>query len=169
MIFVMVGMYAQGFPRLVQAMDRLAADTAEPITMQTGFTLPLPCYARSFAFAPQDQIERWCHAATAIVAHAGAGSVLIALRAAKPLVLVPRRRALNEHADDHQRELAVAIDAAGQGIMVEDVAQLQSAIWAAHRLAPNQPVAGSQLLAGFESTLDQLLALPARRRTPRAT
>ena len=39
---------------------------------------------------------------TAIVAHAGMGTILTALELGKPLLIMPRRAALGEHRNDHQ-------------------------------------------------------------------
>ena len=43
-----------------------------------------------------------CEPRTAIVAHAGMGTILTALEIGKPLLVMPRRAALGEHRNDHQ-------------------------------------------------------------------
>jgi UDP-N-acetylglucosamine--N-acetylmuramyl-(pentapeptide) pyrophosphoryl-undecaprenol N-acetylglucosamine transferase len=55
-------------------------------------------------------------AADVVVAHAGIGSALAALEAGRCPVLVPRERAHREHVDDHQAQIAAALDARGLAI-----------------------------------------------------
>jgi UDP-N-acetylglucosamine transferase subunit ALG13 len=43
----------------------------------------------------------------------------MALFSEKPLVAVPRLRRFDEHIDDHQRQLAAALDAQGKAIAVD--------------------------------------------------
>ncbi|AOL93009.1 glycosyltransferase [Porphyrobacter sp. LM 6] len=52
-----------------------------------------------------------------IVSHAGIGTILTAARFAKPIVLIPRRAALEEHRNDHQLA-TVAQLATRPGILV---------------------------------------------------
>jgi UDP-N-acetylglucosamine transferase subunit ALG13 len=52
--------------------------------------------------------------ATAIVAHAGIGSVLAALELGKPILVLPRRASLGEHRNDHQMATARALAALGK-------------------------------------------------------
>ena len=89
MIFVTVGMHTLGFPRLVQAMDELAATLEEEVVIQAGATLYTAQHARSFAFATQAEMDHWCVMARVIVSQAGAGSILTAQKARAPLVLPP--------------------------------------------------------------------------------
>jgi UDP-N-acetylglucosamine transferase subunit ALG13 len=75
-----------------------------------------------------DEMERWCAAASVIISHSGAVSILTAQRFDKPLLLVPRLRIFEEVIDNHQLELALALEATGQAVAVQDVAQLASAL-----------------------------------------
>lgn len=128
MIFVTVGTHTLGLDRLVQAMDSVAAGLDDEVVMQIGSTPFKPQHARYFDFAPMDEMERWCAAASLIISHAGAGSILTAQKFDKPLLLVPRLRKFGEVIDDHQLELALALEATGQAVAVQDVAQLASAL-----------------------------------------
>lgn len=114
MIFVTVGTQLP-FPRLIDAMDALAADLSEPVIAQT-------CAPRETdnarwsrlqagtQMAPETFNARFAEARV-VVAHAGIGTILSARRWRKPLVILPRRHALGEHRNDHQ--LATARQVAG--------------------------------------------------------
>lgn len=106
MILVLVGLHAAGFDRLVQAADQLAASLPEQVIIQKGSSTYEPRHAASFAFASAEQIEQLAAEARLIVTHAAAGSILLAARLGKPLVLVPRQKRYGEALDDHQQQLA---------------------------------------------------------------
>ena len=55
-----------------------------------------------------------------LLSHGGAGSILNAMQAGKPLVVVPRLKSFGEVIDDHQLELAEALSQQGRGIAVTD-------------------------------------------------
>jgi UDP-N-acetylglucosamine transferase subunit ALG13 len=59
-------------------------------------------------------------AARIVVAHAAAGTVIIALRHGKPLIVAPRLQRYGEVLDDHQLQLAAALAATGQAITVTE-------------------------------------------------
>jgi UDP-N-acetylglucosamine transferase subunit ALG13 len=63
-----------------------------------------------------------------IIAHAGMGSIISALRNGKPIVIMPRRAALGEHRNDHQ--LATAARFAGRAniYVADDEAALPGAL-----------------------------------------
>lgn len=110
MILVTVGMHTQPFDRLVQAADELAFGCEEEVIIQRGCATYVPENARSIDYVDEGQIHRWMAEARIVVSHGGAGVILDALLAGKPLVVVPRLREYDEHSDDHQLELAEALD-----------------------------------------------------------
>lgn len=120
MIFVTVGNDLP-FSRLVEHADLWAkAHPAEPILAQTGRLRNsdyVPRFMPWVELLPAEQFERHCDEAKLIVAHAGMGSIITALAAGKPIVILPRLAPLNEHRNDHQ--LATAKRFAGRpGIFV---------------------------------------------------
>lgn len=153
MIFVTVGMHSDGFPRLVETMDRLAAHTEEEVLIQTGSTAYQPSAARWFTFASQAEMDAHSRRAQIIVSHAGAGSILTALRHGKPLIVVPRRQQHGEHIDDHQLELAQALAEVGALIMVDAPEKIPAKLQAALDLTPPQ-LDSSRLVAALRRELD---------------
>ena len=91
MIFVTVGTHTKSFERLVAAMDRYAAGTTEEVVIQSGSSTYQPQAAHWFDYAGADEVQRLTAAARVVVSHAGAGSILMAPRGGKPLVVMPRR------------------------------------------------------------------------------
>jgi beta-1,4-N-acetylglucosaminyltransferase len=165
MIFVTVGMHNQGFERLVRTADELSTRVEEQVIIQHGATQHAPQFAHSFDFADEAEIEKWLSQARVVVSHGGAGSILSALRADKPLVIVPRLRRFEEHIDDHQLELAEALAQQGKAVVVTvlSVEALWQAIDRAVQLSDKEPTAQS-LQTTLRAWLDRQSIRPAPRR-----
>jgi UDP-N-acetylglucosamine transferase subunit ALG13 len=101
-IFVTVGTQLP-FDRLIGAMDDWAA--AHPhikVFAQVGPTTRPPRHMAHAAFLSPQEAETRLRSASLIVAHAGMGTVLTALQAGRPVVILPRRASLGEHRNEHQ-------------------------------------------------------------------
>jgi UDP-N-acetylglucosamine transferase subunit ALG13 len=121
MILVTVGTHNQGFDRLVRAADEMAALSNEDVIIQYGSAVYEPQYAaRRFRFTTSQEMEDLTARARVIVMHAAAGSLILSLRLKKPLVVVPRLRKHNEVIDNHQIQLATALDEKGRAVSVMD-------------------------------------------------
>ena len=109
MIFATVGTQLP-FPRLIEALDRIAAESGAEIIAQTGpFDGAAPHLTCHGGLSPQE-FEAHFTVARVVVAHAGIGTILSAKRYGKPLVLLPRRHALGEHRNDHQQATAKQVE-----------------------------------------------------------
>lgn len=128
MIFVTVGTHNQGFGRLVKKMDEIAREMEEEVVIQRGHTSYEPRHARFFDFASREEMEEWVTKAQIIVTHGGAGSIIFALSKNKPVVVVPRLKRYGEHVNDHQIELARALEKEGRVRAVLDVEDLRRCI-----------------------------------------
>ena len=127
MIYVTLGTMFLDFPRLIHAMDRIAADSGEEVVIQLGLSRSLPRYARYFDFKSHEEVLDLQRGARVIVAHAGIGTTLDALYVRRPLIIVPRLKRYREHMNDHQMDLAEAVARRGWGRMILDVAELAEA------------------------------------------
>ncbi len=127
MIFVATGTQL-AFPRLISAMDQMAPDLEEPVVAQIGPDTETRHHIETHTSLPPAQFEELFHEARVVVAHAGIGSILMAKRLHKPLIIVPRRHALKEHRNDHQ--LATAREVEGTiGVRVAwDIADLRALV-----------------------------------------
>ena len=98
------------FDRLIRTMDDWAA--AHPSTavfFQIGKGTYEPRHGGFVRLMPVAAYRERLAAATLFVAHAGMGSIISAIQAGKPLVMLPRRRDLGEHNTDHQLATAATI------------------------------------------------------------
>jgi len=130
-VFVSLGTHHFPFTALVERLRGLAAPDIH-LVWQLGATPPpaggLP--GRVVGQLAADEFRREIEDADVVVGHAGVGLTLTSLSAGKVPVLVPRRRARREHTDDHQVQLARALQhrglavAAGVGeLSLEQLAQ----------------------------------------------
>lgn len=102
MIFVTVGTQLS-FDRLISAVDAWASvNTHEEVFYQTGPGTFKPQHGKYADFLPPDKANQLFNSADLIVAHAGMGSILTALKYRKPILVLARRAALGEHRNEHQ-------------------------------------------------------------------
>ena len=137
-VFVTVGTHPQNFTRLLKEIDSIASESEDTeFFAQTGYTdyKPENFLSKNF-FSTEEYTERFA-SADVIVSHAGAGTIINALRLQKPLVLVPRLKKFSEHTNDHQLDLARALEKRRKAIVVEDILFLKKAIEKAFSFKPN--------------------------------
>ncbi|SFE78649.1 glycosyltransferase [Roseivivax sediminis] len=101
MIFVTVGTQLP-FPRLIEAVDRYAAEFGEPVVAQVGQDHEPRQHIETHDMIPPQRFDELFRSARVIVAHAGIGTILSAKKYLRPLVVMPRRHDLGEHRNDHQ-------------------------------------------------------------------
>lgn len=110
-------------------MDEIAEKNDEEVVMQIGATDYKPKHAKYFDFVDEDEkLFDFLKRAKVVVAHAGAGTILTALRFNKPLIVVPRLKKFGEHVDDQQRELADALSNEGKVIAIYEIEKLEEAL-----------------------------------------
>jgi len=121
MIFVTVGTHNRGFNRLVQAADELSELLDEEVIIQRGSCTMVPRHATYFDWATSLEMEDWIDQSRLVIAHAGAGTIMLVLQHAKLLVLAPRRASYGEVFNDHQLQLAAAMERAGYATVASDL------------------------------------------------
>jgi UDP-N-acetylglucosamine transferase subunit ALG13 len=147
MIFATTGTQLP-FPRLIAALDALAATLPEPIIAQIGPDRGRYDNLQTHESLTPAEFDEMFTEARVIVAHAGIGTILSARRHRCPLILVPRRADLNEHRNDHQGATARGLEQRAGLNIVWDVADLEAALRDPHPPAE----------AGDIGPLDQLHA-----------
>jgi UDP-N-acetylglucosamine:LPS N-acetylglucosamine transferase len=110
-------------------------------------------------------------AASAVVCQAGPGTVALVSSLGKRSVIVPRKAALGEVVDDHQRAFAARLAADGSVVMVEDEHALHQAIERALRdpewlLLEADGAVADGAVARVEALVDGLFARPKPRPAP---
>lgn len=154
--FVSVGNALQPFSRLLNEVVRILDQLPQPVVVQHGHT-PFRgpgCVARDFV-NPVEYSELMA-SSSLLILHAGAGSVLNAIRAGRVPVVVPRLQAHAEHVNDHQVEFARQLARAGCVELVEDVRDLPQAVRRAQiRRADASRGAGQALIDDLRAVLTQ--------------
>jgi UDP-N-acetylglucosamine transferase subunit ALG13 len=102
MIFVTVGTQLP-FDRLIAAVDEWAQRAnRNDVFAQIGESTLFPAALEWVRFLDPEETEQYIRGADVIIAHAGIGTIIAALEHNKPLLVLPRLKALGEQRTDHQ-------------------------------------------------------------------
>ena len=110
MIFVTVGNDFRSFDRLLKEMDRLAPRIPSEIVIQRGYSRYLPRNTRHFDFVPMESAIGYMRRSQLVVSHAGIGTIVLCKEYGVPILILPRRKGYGEHINDHQLEIAKALE-----------------------------------------------------------
>jgi UDP-N-acetylglucosamine transferase subunit ALG13 len=111
-----------GFARAVRRLIEVLPSVVEPgaqILWQVGATPVDGLGIDARVAVPAADLRAAVESADLVIAHAGIGSALLALEAGACPVLLPRRAALGEHVDDHQRGLAAYLSNLGLAVVAD--------------------------------------------------
>ena len=125
MIFITVGTQLP-FDRLISAIDNIFESNKQQVLAQIGPTQLIPKNIEYTDFIKPTDIEGIYKKATLIVAHAGMGSILTALKYQKPIVVMPRRAEFKEHRNDHQIATAEWVKGLNGVTVAKDEIELKS-------------------------------------------
>jgi UDP-N-acetylglucosamine transferase subunit ALG13 len=127
LIFVALGTDEHPFHRALELVASVAA--GHDVVVQHGHTPPhgVPG-ARWHEFMPYDDVVAAMRDATAVVCHAGVGTIMTALGCGKRPLVVVRERDRGEHVDDHQRQIATALSERGLVAPVGSTEELRAAL-----------------------------------------
>ena len=127
--FVSVGNATQPFNRLLEAVGKITVDLPQPVFVQYGAGSMLACPGcAGIAYLDMAAFEQRVQDAELLILHAGAGSVIHAVRAGKIPIIVPRRAELGENVDGHQMEFADELAKTGKVIVAHDSATMKAAV-----------------------------------------
>ena len=124
MIFVTVGT-THSFDRLVRAVD-VAVDAGlieEEVFAQVGNATYMPRTFHATSTLSREKFDEYIRDASAVIGHAGVGVLTAAMDAAKPVLVMPRLRRLNEAVNDHQVALAEEYARRGHTLLAHDEAE----------------------------------------------
>jgi UDP-N-acetylglucosamine transferase subunit ALG13 len=130
MIYVTVGagIGGQEFDRLIKKVDDIATKFEEEFVIQLGASKYVPRNMKWFDYVPYEESLEYFRKAKLVIGHCGAGTIINALSFGKPLIVIPRLLKFNEHADDHQLDLAALLEQSRIAQVVYDVEDLESVI-----------------------------------------
>lgn len=150
MIFVTVG-HQMPFDRLIRAVDEWAAANARTdVFAQIGRSAYQPKNMQARAFLSPAEFEQKMNEASAVVAHAGTGTIIAALQSGKPLLVMPRQSRLGETRNDHQISTARHFTEAGYLLAAADEIELTRCLRQLETFRPAKSIsesASSDLIA----------------------
>jgi UDP-N-acetylglucosamine transferase subunit ALG13 len=111
MILVSVGTEQFPFNRLMQWLELLIQERLidEDVVVQYGTCTILPSGTTVYKLVKEESFRELIAKARVVIAHCGEGTVLLLDELQTPFILVPRSVRFQEHVDDHQVELALAL------------------------------------------------------------
>ena len=121
MILITVGTEKFPFNRLMQWVDQLIQTQfinpdQEEVVIQYGSCTIVPQQGQSHQILPAVDFKTLLDKARLIISHCGEGSFDMLAQTDKPFILVPRSHQFGEHVDDHQVELAKALQKKGVNV-----------------------------------------------------
>lgn len=159
MIFVTVGTDGP-FDRLIAAVDKWAGENGRTdIVAQIGRSKLQPRFMRWHEFLDPPRFQEHFAAAELVIAHAGMGTILSALRYEKPLLVMPRRATLGEQRNEHQLATARRLQEMGKITVAFDEADLLMHLGRSHELTaardPIGPYAEPRLIAAIRGFIEE--------------
>ena len=106
MILVSLGTHERPFFRLLKEIEELiSGGKIKDVIIQTGYTSYKVKGARCFDFIEFGKMQKLIKDCDFLITHGGVGSITDALNYGKAIIVVPRRKDLNEHSDNHQLQI----------------------------------------------------------------
>lgn len=164
MIFVTVGTHEQPFNRLVEYMDKWAAEHDEAVIMQTGFSTYEPKHCEWSKLYPYSQMVELVEKARIVITHGGPSSFIMPLQVGKIPIVVPRKKEFDEHVNDHQVEFSNAVaERQGNIIVVDNVEDIAGFLDNYEHIIRNMPAALNSNNATFNKKLERMVTSLFRR------
>ncbi len=101
MIFATVGTQLH-FDRMMLLLENWARESDADVFCQTGPTSITFEKCDHIEFVTPADYEKMMSRCDVLVAHAGIGSILSAMKYSKPIIIFPRKASLGEHRNEHQ-------------------------------------------------------------------
>ena len=148
MIFLTVGTQFP-FDRLVKSVDQ-AFDgrlIEEEIFAQIGETSYKPLNFESVVSLEKNVFDKRLREASSVISHAGMGTITMALKNHKPLLVMPRLKRYREHVNDHQVATARKFEELGHILAVYDAKDLPNGIRKLKNFVPRERKANPEAVA----------------------
>lgn len=119
MIFVSTGTQFP-FDRLMEMVDGVVTELSEEVVAQALPGKYTPRHFRQLNLIPAKEYDEYVKKSRLIVAHAGMGIIITAMRLNKPILVLPRLARLGEHRNDHQVSTATHLEELGYLTIIKD-------------------------------------------------
>jgi UDP-N-acetylglucosamine transferase subunit ALG13 len=129
MIFLTVGSQFS-FDRLVKAIDNLVDRglISEKVFAQIGDSTYRPRNFEYSAYLEKNAFDGYVRQASALIGHAGMGTITMALSNRKALLAMPRLKRFHEVVNDHQVDIARRFSELGHILAAYDTEELTSVV-----------------------------------------
>lgn len=164
LLFVTVGT-VMPFDRLTEMVAELKREgiIKERVVMQIGIGGVSPPGIETSETLTFDAMQAILKEADIVVCHGGTGSIITALRQGCRVVVAPRLFRLREHYDDHQEEIASALEARGLLKVANTKAELAAALADVARTEPRSATSDpAELVTFLDTTVRQWAAASGR-------
>lgn len=128
MILVTLGTQKFQMNRLIEAVDKLAETAEEEFFVQSGNSTYEPKHCQAMNFLDAQEFQRKIEECSVLITHSGVGTIMRAIRAGKPVVVVPRLAKYHEHVDDHQVQIAEAFASKNCVLHCENLEDLEEIV-----------------------------------------
>ncbi|MBN1764011.1 MAG: hypothetical protein JW860_02035 [Sedimentisphaerales bacterium] len=138
MILLTLGTYPMQFNRMIQAIDEMAINElkGEEIFAQIGFCDYEPRNIKYAKVLDKQEYDDLFARSTALIGHAGMGTIIMALDHNKPLLVMPRLKKHGEHVNDHQLGTAKKFEQLGHILVAYSTDELPHKIEQLHSFIP---------------------------------
>ncbi len=148
MIFLTVGTQFP-FDRLIKSVDQAFDGRLinEEIFAQIGETSYKPLNFESVVSLEKNVFDKRLREASSVISHAGMGTITMALKNHKPLLVMPRLKRYREHVNDHQVATARKFEELGHILAVYDAKDLPNGIRKLKNFVPRERKANPEAVA----------------------
>lgn len=145
MILVTLGTQDKGFERLLKQVDEeiKKGNIKEKVVVQAGYTKYESPNMEIFDLIPADEFDNLVSKARLIITHAGAGSILSAVKKGKVVIAAPRLKKYGEHTNDHQLQIAKEFADAGYILELRDFHKLDKLLEKSKTFKPKKFVSNT--------------------------
>ncbi len=145
MILVTLGTQDKGFERLLKQVDEeiKKGNIKEKVVVQAGYTKYESPNMKIFDLIPADEFDDLVSKARLIITHAGAGSILSAVKKGKVVIAAPRLKKYGEHTNDHQLQIAKEFADAGYILELRDFHKLDKLLEKSKTFKPKKFVSNT--------------------------
>ena len=145
MILVTLGTQDKGFERLLKQVDEeiKKGNIKEKVVVQAGYTKYESPNMEIFDLIPTDEFDNLVSKARLIITHAGAGSILSAVKKGKVVIAAPRLKKYGEHTNDHQLQIAKEFADAGYILELRDFHKLDKLLEKSKTFKPKKFVSNT--------------------------
>ncbi|SFE10954.1 UDP-N-acetylglucosamine transferase subunit ALG13 [Lentibacillus persicus] len=159
MILVVLGTHELPFTRLLNEVERLKQSNiiTDDVVVQHGHTPYESQHLILKQFVSFDEMELLYEQARLIITHAGTGSIIKGLKKEKCVIACPRRAEYGEHNDDHQLQIASALNRQGHLLSLDETTSLETLLRQADAFQPSPFQSGQgQIHQLIENFIDEV-------------